>query len=95
MMIFVFAVPGERDDGQPTPATGSTALYWCHEKTEAALHRPIKLYQQLAGCPPQAGSLFLLVLLCVSPPQSVPFSARHSLENAIPLPQLRSFHIIQ
>ncbi len=56
-MIFASAVPGEVDDGQSPPATGSTALYWCHEKTEAALHRPIKLYQQLAGCPPQPCSL--------------------------------------
>lgn len=56
-MIFASAVPGETGDGQPPPATGSPALYWCHETTEAALRRPIKLYQQLAGCPPQPCSL--------------------------------------
>ncbi|KAG8004206.1 hypothetical protein GBF38_008439 [Nibea albiflora] len=68
LMIFASAIPGEEDDGQSPPATGSTALYWCHEKTEAALHRPIKLYQQLAGCPPQPCSLSisLSVSLCLN-----------------------------
>lgn len=81
-MIFASTVPGEVDDGQPPPATGSTAFYWCHEKTEAALHRPIKLYQQLAGCPPQPCSLSLRLPLCVSPAQSVPLSVRLSLKHA-------------
>lgn len=73
-MIFASVVPpGEEDDGQQPPATGSTALYWCHEKTEAALRRPIKLYQQLAGCPPQPCSLSI----------SLPVSLRLNLS---PLP---------
>lgn len=49
--------PGAENDGQQPPATGSAALYWCHERTEAALHTLIKLYQQLASCPPQPCSL--------------------------------------
>lgn len=60
---------GSQDDGQPPPATGSAPFYWCHEKTEAALRRPIKPRQQLARCPPQP-PLALWLLLCVSAPQS-------------------------
>ena len=81
--------PGEAGDGQRPPATGSTALYWCHEKTEAALHRPIKLYQQLAGCPPQPGSLSLSTRPpCVSLPRSVPplsasFPQKHTLGSSV------------
>jgi len=82
-MIFTSALPGDVHNGQPPPATGSTALYWCHEKTEAALHRPIKLYQQLAGCP--SALLPLHLPLCVSPPQSVLIS--HS--------NTQSFHVFR
>lgn len=83
-MIFVFAIspnPGEVTGGQRPPATGSAALYWCHEKTEAALHRPIKVYQQLAAYSPQPISLSFC--LSVSLPQSVAlFQAQNPHLNA-------------
>lgn len=60
---------GSQDDGQPPPATGSAPLYWCHEKTEAALRRLIKPRQQLARCPPQP-PLALWLPLGVSAPRS-------------------------
>lgn len=76
-IIFASAVLGEVGGGQRPPATGNTALYWCHEKTEAALHRPIKVDQQLAGCPPQPCSLSI----------SLPVSLRLNLS-----PSLCIFH---
>lgn len=96
MMIFVSAgppTPGEEADGQQPPATGSVTLYWCHEKTEAALHRLIKLYQQLAGCPALSSlSLSVSLRLNLSPLFVCP-----SLKHTIPPSHTRnplSFHTI-
>lgn len=93
--MYLLPLPsrGEEKDGQSPPATGSAALYWCNEKTEAALRRPIKLYQQLAGCPPQPCSLLLSsYLFSVVPPQPVPhlcaaFTQAHNRPAALVLLQ--------
>lgn len=97
LMIFASAVPRGRSDGQQPPATGSAALHWCHEKTAAALHTLIKLYQQLASCPPQpcllSSSLSVPLYFNLPPSLSIFHSNTHT-HTQTQCPSTESFCVI-
>lgn len=65
---------GEKTMGSRHLPLGALHLYWCHEETEAALHRPIKPHQQLA-----TAALFSLHSLSSSLSVSLHFNLSPSL----------------